>query len=185
VREELATVLDAAGPDRRLDSEDPEISRAMRQIEEIEDELSAPCLARLDGKERGKLFSTLAALFLDPGGNGEESRYRDELDEAVGRWTRRKVRRIVEETTLADIEAFDHEGWGFELRAIAAAQVVDRNGGDLRCVLRALVLLDQDRSEEPIPESARIGALVADSEPARRLLQRISTLLCDRLDRNH
>ena len=108
-----------------------------------------------------------------------------ELDEAVGRWTRRKIRRIVEETTLGEIEAFDHEGWGFELRAIAAAQVVDRNGGDLGCVLRALVVLDQDNRDEPTLESARIGTLVADSEPARRLLQRISTLLCDRLERNH
>ena len=185
VREELATVLGPQDADRRLESEDPELARALRQIEEIEDELSAPGLARLDADERGKLFATLAALLLDPGGNGEESRYRDALDEAVGRWTRRKIRRMVEETTLADIEAFDHESWGFELRAIAAAQVVDRNGGDLRCVLRALVLLEKERSDEPLPEGARIATLVADSEPARRLLKRISSLLCDRLERSH
>lgn len=184
VREELIEVLPAAPPTEVDASVDPTVADALHQIEALEDEISATGLARLDPEERGALFSTLAALFLDPGGNGQASRFQTPLDEALGRWTRRKVRRIVEETTLAEIEALDHKAWGDELRAMAAAQVVDRNGGDLRCVLRALILLDCEGDEAPAFESASIGTLAASSEPARRLLTRITTLLCDRLERS-
>ena len=181
--EELAGVFEGATADVPTSS-DPEIAEVLRQIVSIEDELSAPGLSRLDAEARGAFFSTAAALFLDPGGNGQESRFRAAIDEALGRWTRRKVRRIVEETTLPEIEAIDQQAWGDELRAMAAAQAIDRNGGDLRNVLRALILFDHSTTEEPAFEAAEIGTLASTSEPARRLLTRITTLLCERLERS-
>jgi hypothetical protein len=181
--EELSGVLAGAGTDLP-ECETPEIADALREIAAIEDELSAPGLARLDTGDRAALFSTLAALFLDPGGNGSESRFRADLEEKLGRWTRRKVRRIVEETTVSEIEAMDHQAWGEELRAMAAAQAIDRNGGDLRSVLRALLVLEHARSGEPEFGGAEIGTLASTSETARRLLTRITSLLCERLDRS-
>jgi len=178
--EELSGVLAGAGAELP-DSETPEIADALGQIAAIEDELSAPGLARLDAEQRAAFFSTLAALFLDPGGNGLDSQFRAGLEENLGRWTRRKVRRIVEETTVSEIEAMDHQAWGEELRAMAAAQTVDRNGGDLRSVLRALLVLDHANAEEPAFEGAEIGTLASTSESARRLLTRITTQLCERL----
>ncbi len=183
VSEELSGVLAGAGADLP-ECETPEIADALREITSIEDELSAPGLARLDAGERAALFSTLAALFLDPGGNGLESRFRAGLEEKLGRWTRRKVRRIVEETTVSEIEAIDHQAWGEELRAMAAAQAIDRNGGDLRSVLRALLVLEHARAGEPGFGGAEIGTLASTSETARRLLTRITSLLCERLDRS-
>jgi tetratricopeptide (TPR) repeat protein len=162
---------------------EPEIQDALQQILAIEDEISAPGINRLAPTERASLFSAVVALFLDPGGNSEETRYSAALDRTLGRWTRRKVRRIVEEIDAASIESLDHEAWGFELRAMAAAQAIDRDGGDLRSVLRALLSLESEAAAQPILEGANIGTLASTSETARRLLARITTLLCERLER--
>jgi len=162
-----------------------DVQDALQQILAIEDELSAPGLSRLSAADRASLFSAVVALFLDPGGNSEETRYSDALNRTLGRWTRRKVRRIVEEVEISAIGTLDHEAWGFELRALAAAQVIDRNGGDLRSVLRALLVLESDPSERPIFEGSNLGTLASTSESVRRLLARITALLCERLERSH
>ncbi len=179
--EELVPVLaDVESPFPHCEQQ--EISEAMEQITQIEDELTAPRLSALDASGRASLFSAIAALFLDPGGNGGESRYRDLLDRSLGRWTRRKIKRIVEETSVSAIEDHDHEAWGFELRAMAAAQTIDRNGGDLRSVLRALVVLESSNPSQPTFEGAEIATLASTSESARRLLARITRMLCERLE---
>ncbi|MEM9177114.1 MAG: hypothetical protein AAGC67_17995, partial [Myxococcota bacterium] len=183
VSDEIGGVLQGSIPDRPS-AEDEETDRAIRQICEVEDELCAPGVARLDAEDRASLFSSLGALFLDPGGNGADGRYRARLDEALGRWTRRKVRRIVEETTMAAIESHDQEAWAESLRAIAAAQVVDRNGGDLAPVLRALLVMEPETADAPAFEGAEIATLTASSPAARALLVRILTQLCDRLERD-
>lgn len=179
--EELEQVLSQVEV-KMPECDEPEVTEAIRQIFGVEDDLTAPRLPQLDADDRRALFSSIGALFLDPGGNGGLSRYRDALDQELRRWTRRKVRRTVEETTVAKIESLDHEAWGVELRTIAAALVIDRNGGDLRSVLRGLVLIEQSEAGEPHFENAEIGTLVATSETARCLLARIISLLCERLE---
>ncbi len=178
--EELGQVLSQVEV-KMPECEKPEVTEAMQQIFSTEDDLTAPRLSQLDAEDRRALFSSIGALFLDPGGNGGLSRYSDALDQELGRWTRRKVRRTVEETTVTEIEALDHEAWGVELRTLAAALVIDRNGGDLRSVLRGLLLIDQSQAGEPHFENAELGTLAATSETARRLLARITSLLCERL----
>ena len=179
LREELCDVLsepEAARPD----CEDAALAKAIEDILSIEDELSAPNLARQSAEDRRELFGEIAALFLDPGGNGGESRYRDALDRSLGRWTRRKVKRVIEETSLADFDELDHEAWGIELRAMAAAQSIDRNGGDLRLILRALFVLESGDESQCPPEGAPLATAATTSETARRLLTRITTMLCER-----
>ena len=65
---------------------------------------------------------------------------------------------------------------------MAAAQTIDRNGGDLRSVLRALLLLENDNPSNPGIEGTEIATSAATSESARRLLRRITTVLCERLE---
>ncbi len=191
IREELEPVLRDEITERAACSDDA-TEQAIRSILSVEDELSAPGLTRLAPDQRHGLFGALAALFLDPGGNGSDSRFRDTLDGALGRWTRRKVRRIVEETTIEAIDAVDPEAWGDALRSIAAAQVVDRNGGDLTPVLRGLILLEAESSaasaatdeafQPPHLDGAAIGTLASSSNATRRLLARVAEQLCDRLE---
>jgi tetratricopeptide (TPR) repeat protein len=181
LREELGDIL-TEGEHPAPDCDDAEVSEAIQQIISIESELSAPEIARLESNDRKELFTEIAALFLDPGGNGGSSRYRDDLDRSIGRWTRRKVRRIVEETSLAEIEGIDHAAWADDLLSIAAAQAIDRNGGELQTVLRALLVLDGDEGLTCPPEGSEIGTRASASDPARRLLIRITTMLCERLE---
>lgn len=181
VSEELGGVLRDRVPERPR-SNDDDVDRAIEQICSIEDELSAPGLGRLSADDRDALFSTLGALLLDPGGNAPDGRFGSGLDEGLGRWTRRKVRKIVEETSADAIEAHDHAAWGDELRAMAAAQVVDRAGGELGCVMRALLVMDPETAADPAFEGAEIATLAGSSRAARRLLNRILSQLCNRLE---
>ncbi len=181
VRDELGRLLEAEGGMPAAPTHAEQLPTAA--ILAVEDELTAPNFSRQPAARRRSLFLSLAGLFLDPGGNGGEAHLRDALDRSLGLWTRRKVRRIAEETSLAAIEAFDHEAWGHELRALAAAQVLDRAHGPLRPVLQALIALDGDTREAGDLDRAELGGLVSSCEAARLLLIRITDLLCQKLER--
>jgi tetratricopeptide (TPR) repeat protein len=187
LRDELAEVIGAAenslsDEKSRPKLDDPKIEMARHQILNVENELSAPGIGSLEASERASLFTTIASFFIDPAGKAGNTHYREALDGALSRWTRRKARRIVEETTLAEIENLDHEDWGFELRAMAAAQVIDRNEGDLGSVLRALLMLETASTDPGLLEGAALATLTSTSGTAKRLLTRITTLLCERLE---
>ncbi|MBW1885520.1 MAG: hypothetical protein JRJ58_18440, partial [Deltaproteobacteria bacterium] len=196
LRDELAQVIGAPeSPHPELD--EPEIEKTRQQIlsveEELsrhqilsaEDELSAPGIGSLEAGARASLFTTIASFLIDPTGDAGDTGYREALGGVVGRWTRRKARRIVEKMALTDIENLDHAGWGFELRAMAAAQVIDRNEGDLRSVLRALLVLETASTNPGLLEDAELGTLASTSGTAQRLLTRITTLLCEKLETGH
>jgi tetratricopeptide (TPR) repeat protein len=159
----------------------PAIDRTIAEILELESELTAPGLSLLTGDERRDLFRSLASLLLDSRIEGGDRERRIALDRALGRWTRRKARRILEETSLSDIEAIDQTAWASELRALAAAQLVDRNGGDLASVLRALLVLEGGDPTRIDAEEATIAARVERSRPGRTLLTRILRQLGERL----
>jgi hypothetical protein len=181
--EELGELLVGEATDRPTHP-DHAVDQAIQRITEIEDELTAPGLMRLPTETRGMLLTSLAGLFLDPGGNAGESSYRTRLETNLGRWTRRRLRRIADETDLAAIEGVDHAAWTDELRAMAAAQAIDRGNQPLGPILRALLVLDEDGPLEPAFDGAEITTLAAASEPTRRLLTRITTLLCERLEQH-
>ena len=50
---------------------------------------------------RRMLLTSLAGLFLDPGGNAGDSSYQTRLETNLGRWTRRRLRRIADEFSTA------------------------------------------------------------------------------------
>lgn len=183
IRDELGRILES---DRAAESPAGAATDSLpiAEILAVEDELTARHLSRLAPERRRDLFLSLAGLFLDPGGNGGDSSLRDTLDRALGLWTRRKVRRIVEETTLASIEAFDHAAWGHELRELAAAQVLDREQSALRPVLLALIALDGNTKPAADLDRAELGGVVTTCEAAKHLLCRIVNLLCEKLERS-
>lgn len=182
LRDELARILPEAAENAPMSSTS-NASLESERIVAIEDELSAPSLSRLPAAERQSLFLAIGGLFLDPGGNGGDARYRDALDHAVGLWTRRKLRRIVEETSLEALAAVDHEAFAHELRALAAAVLLDRERGALRPVLTALLALDPQSTALGEPLATELGGRVSSCEPARRLLIRITNVLCEKLER--
>jgi len=182
LRDELEPLLQEA--DRTpIATADPAIARTLEQIFELEAELSAPGLTALSTDERAELFRSIASLLTDSKSRAGPREQRIALERALGRWTRRKARRILEETDILDIGAIDQEAWATELRVLAAAQLVDRNGGDLGAVLRGLLVLESQDPSPIDPEETLIAALVERSRPARTLLLRILRQLGEGLEK--
>ena len=186
MREELGPVVQDALPERTPCADDA-VEHAIRSLQAIEDEISAPGLARLDPDERRDLFRAMADLVLERSGSADspgESRFRAALDAALGRRSRRKARRFVEETSAEAIVSVDPLVWGEALRALAAALAVDRSEGDLDGVLRALLTLEADAGHDPSLDGAELATLAGSSETARRLLTCVADRLCERLEQN-
>ena len=73
---------------------------------------------------------------------------------AIRRRTRRRLRRIFEGVTLAEIDAVDFSAWRQEVRALAAQIALDACGGDLRSALVAMIEDETDPGGLDLPEAA-------------------------------
>ena len=180
--DELHGVVHSAAT-ARATSSDEELDAALAQIAKIEDELSVPGLARIAPEDRAMFFASLSRRILKPESAPTNRRFAAELERALGRKNRRKVRRLLEETDSTQIEGLDQSAWGEELRVMAATRAVER-GSPLGPVLRALLLLDPRVDEGLFPEDAEIAIPAASCESTRRLLVEIQSQLCDRLSKS-
>ncbi|MEZ4330923.1 MAG: tetratricopeptide repeat protein [Myxococcota bacterium] len=156
---------------------------ARERLLAIEGELAAPSLSALPAEDGRTLFLAIGGVFLDPGGNGGDARLRDALDANLGLWTRRKLRRLVEETDMEALGRVDYAAFGHALRALAAAMLLDREPVALRAVILALLALDPETRNADEPLATELGGRVALCEAAKRLLVRITTALAERLER--
>ena len=150
-----------------------------------EREVAAAGLDRFSDEELGDLVCELAAFSLGddaerPESRGQlDSRLVESLDRALGRRTRRKIRRSLEETSLDQLRAIDFGAWRLAVRGLAAAVAVDSGEGDLRAALVALCREGEETSYEMETEdwTTRIQA-----EPlANELLRRVATSWCSEL----
>jgi tetratricopeptide (TPR) repeat protein len=166
--------------DQLLPPEDGTTADAFgRSLRESERELCAPRLDTLSDDELSDLLAMLAGLALgdEPGDmprpETEFGRNLEEaLERAVGRWTRRKMRRTLDGTSLGQIRAIDPSSWRAAVRGLAAAVAVDANQGDLR---NALVHLCRDSEDaSPIADSDDLSARIAGSGDAAELLRRVA-----------
>jgi len=137
-----------------------------------ETELTAPGLSDLSLEELSSVILTVTTLATDPGGNCNDGPYMHELDQALGRWSRRKIRKTLGAYSVRDIQGIDYQAWRDELRLNAACMALDCGEGDLR---DALITLAGRNAEAAalISDSADISSLVAGSTAARRLLARV------------
>ena len=108
-----------------------------------------------------------------------DSRLVESLDRALGRWTRRKIRRSLEETSLDQLQAIDFGAWRLAVRGLAAAVAVDAGQGDLRT---ALVALCREDEETPHATETEDWTARIQGEPvANELLRRIAASWCREL----
>ncbi len=140
--------------------------------------LSSPGLDELDDETLGSIVFTVTALAADPGGNCNDSPYLHAIDEKLGRWVRRKIRRTLGEVDVRAIQAINYAAWRDELQVMAACAALDAREIDLRSALIALVC-EPGTGEAWPPESADLGARVVGSRKARALLRRVTQAWCD------
>jgi hypothetical protein len=86
---------------------------------------------------------------------------------------RRRLRRLLADTTLSSVARTDFAAWCRELRNLAALDVLASGAADLRTALVALVHADRNGPAFEAREGEDIGTRVAASPPARALLQHI------------
>jgi tetratricopeptide (TPR) repeat protein len=181
VARELAEVLPPA-PELASPEEEPgALSAFRRALVHAEGELCAPALVALPVERLRETLTALAALALEPGGAQGGGADTAALERAVGRWTRRKLRRALEGARQPEIEAIDFEAWRGELRILAALAVLDEGGGDLRSALLTLAADAGAEVDAELPDAADISPLAACSDAARGLLGRVAEAICAEL----
>ena len=105
------------------------------------------------------------------------------LDLALGRWSRRKARRNLEDGRAEAIAELDFEVWRTELRILAGCVALDRTRGDLRTSLVALLERPEAGAGSELGENDDINTLVEGSKLARGLRKRVLIAWCALLAR--
>jgi hypothetical protein len=169
--EELGTALEvgvAAAPDPR-GLTDP-VARFRAEVTAQEAALTAPALVPLPVEEVGQTLTLLAELTAEAEGVSGDGRVVNALVDALGRRTRRRLKRVLAETPVREVAAIDFAAWRAELRGLASAAALAESETDLRSAFVAWVA---DDSEDERSTAGDLSQRVAASAEARALLARL------------
>jgi len=135
-----------------------------------EGDLAAPALVLLDDEEVRGILRLICHLSMGAEHVEGEGTLVNDLAGALARRTQRRVRRILGETSLDQIDALDIASWRKALRDQAYALAFDRTSRDLRSALKALI---QENSQvDGIVVQGDIRALVRGCPAAYTLLEK-------------
>jgi hypothetical protein len=136
---ELATALGTgASPPPTVARED-EVVWFRSRVLAVQGELSSATLLTRSATDVGAVLRLVVDLVLEPNHVTGDGNLVNALSEAIGRRRRRKLRKILgEDVTPGMFADVDWEAWGIEMRALAAAEALRRDGVSLRTALVAL-----------------------------------------------
>jgi tetratricopeptide (TPR) repeat protein len=175
--EEIAASLDMSPSPPQPEAGDSPRAAFRGAALAAEGELTAPALLPLSTEEVGEVLTLVAAVVLDAEQVRGKADRVNALAGALGRRTRRKLRKLIEGVSLDAVQAVDFAQWRSEVRALAAAVAVDRTGLDLREALLALLREDAASPSEDPPPHADLTPRVAECRPAEALL-RVAVRAC-------
>jgi tetratricopeptide (TPR) repeat protein len=135
--------------------------------------LTSPAVLTLATPELAELAGLLAAIALEAEEIRGDGHLVNALSRTLRRRQRRKLRRLIEETSLEEIEAIDYDDWRVDLRALAAASALHDGNDELRTALIALARDEHDGLDDEVREDADLSELVATAPVARALIRRI------------
>ena len=169
---EIGRALEVAEDSGVVSPEEPEAAFHAAALA-AEANLAAPALLPLPTAELGETLTLVATIALESEALHASGRTLNALSSALGRRTRRRLRRILEDVSVEAIEAIDFAAWRAELRVVAAAQAVDATGGDLRAALVALLLDAEEPADDAFGVNSDLTPLVTGCPEARALLTRV------------
>jgi tetratricopeptide (TPR) repeat protein len=160
-------------------------------VTRIEHSLCPPALSRLRNEEVSDLLCTIADVAVGED-SGRPPRVDEEVDEeqselataihyALGRRTRRKLRRTLDGTTPELMRTIDLDAWRAAIRGMAAARALEDSPQTLR---RALLELSIEPGETSTTETDDLSARMAGSEAACDLLRQLEAAWCNELMRD-
>ena len=171
VSRELASALAAPEAQSPIGAEGAIASFRAAALE-AEAALTAPGLLPLPTEELGELLTFVAALALEVDETPGSGSTLNAVSAELGRRARRRVRRVLEGRSFAEIRELDFAAWRREVRVLAAARAVDEAGCDLRTALLARIGEHSEHSVEEIGETADLTPLVAACPEALSLVRR-------------
>ncbi len=137
-----------------------------------EGELAAPALVPLSNAEIADALCLVAELAEESDQVSRDGRLVNALSAALGRRTRRRVKRILEPLTAAQVAAIDFDAWRVGLREVASAVALDATGGDLSTALLAQLAEDPNQETREVGTEDDLGARIRANSAARNLLER-------------
>lgn len=148
------------------------VARFRAELVSEEGRLSAPALVPRPDTEVGVVLRLVAQLVCDAEEVEGDGDLVNDLSRQLGRRARRRVRKALGETSAEDLATLDVGAWRAELRALAAAQVLEREGLDLRSAwISRLDLSEADI--RALTDGSDITELVLECAETRALLRRI------------
>jgi tetratricopeptide (TPR) repeat protein len=152
-------------------------------LHRAECEICAPALLGRPADEVGALQRLLASVVLDPDAVHGDGRRVNALASALSRRMRKRLRKLLDGTTLRSIGDTDFAAWQLDLRAFAASTVLAHGVADLRTALCALVREDgagpQLEARDGDDISARVAASPLGLALVRRIVRGWLTRLCE------
>ena len=174
--DEIAQVLEALGEGPAAGESDGSFDATLQAAI---DEITAPGVCALPTEGLSSVVYTVTALAADPGGNCADSPYLHGLDRALGRWTRRRIRKSLGDHSVREVQSLDYDAWRSAVRVLAARIAIDRSDGDLRA---ALIQLATGADAQPA-SNADLSAWVEGSADARELVGKMVTTWCEKIRR--
>ena len=161
-------------------------------VTRIEHSLCPPALSRLSNDQVSELLCTIADVAVGEE-TGRPPGVHDELDEeqselataieyALGRRTRRKLRRTLDGTSPELMRTIDLDAWRAAIRGMAAARALEDSPQTLRSAL--LALSTEPGETSTTTETDDLSARIAGSEAACDLLRQLEAAWCNELMRD-
>ena len=168
---ELGTALGAGRSQEGGNAHDPAAAFRNRMLA-IQGELSAPALLTRSSQEVGEAMRLVVALALEPEHVRGDGQLVNALSGALSKRRRRKLRRLLgENASPHDFGGVDFDSWHTELRALAAAETLRREGTPLRTAIVALAAEEHDSAD--LEGETHLAPRVEDDAVARAFVRRV------------
>jgi tetratricopeptide (TPR) repeat protein len=168
----LALGVGTAAPVEPRGLADP-VARFRAEVTAAEAALSAPALVPLSVEELGETITLVAQLTAEAEAVSGDGRIVNALAEALGRRSRRRLKRVLGETPAREIAGIDFAAWRSELRALASFAALAGGSADLRTAFLAWVAAEDPEGVRGLAPDADLSTRIAVIPEARALLARL------------
>lgn len=151
-------------------------------MRDAEGALSVPGFESLPTELIGQAVAQIVAMVLDAPRPDIDAALSEKLESTIGRWTRRKLRKVLEGTEASDLEGICWEDWRTALRGLAGRVTLDENNGNLRSALVALSSLPEDARADEVSDDADISDRIRSSYAACGLLREVTQAWCGEIE---